>query len=441
MTQRLPERRLPCHIEAEQAVLGSLLLDPEALLQVADVLEPADFYREAHRLIYAAMLHLFHQRTPADFLTVCDELERRHQLDAVDGPSYITSLVNMVPSSANVLTYAQIVQSKAQYRRLIQAASQIAAWAYEETPDALERAEQCLFAIRRHHAAGLTPLATVLADCLQDIDRIREQRGTLIGIPTGFHTLDQALGGWQRGDLIVIAARPGTGKTSFALSVVAHALDVHHLRVAFFSLEMERKHLGLRLLAMTTHMDQQRLRSGWIHNDEWDHLLATVKRLGARSLWIEDTAALSLPTLRSLARRAQAQQGIDLLVVDYLQLLQASQHGKRFATREQEIAEISRELKTIAKELHVPVLALAQVSRAVENRASKVPQLSDLRESGAIENDADVVLFIYRDELYNPQSEARGTADLLIAKHRNGAIGTVRVGFEPSQTRFYDLNL
>src|SRR5579875_371285 len=190
MTQRLPERRLPCHIEAEQAVLGSLLLDPKALLQVVDMLEPADFYREAHRLIYAAMLHLFHQRKPADFLTVCDELERRHQLDSVDGPSYITSLVNMVPSSANVLTYAQIVQSKAQYRRLIQAASQIAAWAYEETPDALERAEQCLFTIRRHHAAGLTPLATILADCLQDIDRIREQRGTLIGIPTGFHALD-----------------------------------------------------------------------------------------------------------------------------------------------------------------------------------------------------------------------------------------------------------
>src|SRR5579875_85553 len=265
MTQRLPERRLPCHIEAEQAVLGSLLLDPKALLQVVDMLEPADFYREAHRLIYAAMLHLFHQRKPADFLTVCDELERRHQLDSVDGPSYITSLVNMVPSSANVLTYAQIVQRKAQYRRLIQAAGQIAAWAYEETFDALERAEQCLFAIRQRHAAGVTPLATVLADCLQDIDRIREQRGTLIGIPTGFHALDQALGGWQRGDLIVIAARPGTGKTSFALSVVAHALDVHHLRVAFFSLEMERKHLGLRLLAMTTHMDQQRLRSGWIH--------------------------------------------------------------------------------------------------------------------------------------------------------------------------------
>lgn len=440
MTQHLPQRHLPCSIEAEQGVLGSLLLDPEATMQVADLLEAEDFYREAHRLIYAAMLHLFHHHTPADFLTLCDELERRNQLQMVDGPGYITSLINAVPTSANVTAYAQIVQTKSLHRRLIHIAGQIAAWAYEETPDALERAEQCLFAVGQRRSTGLTPIETILADCLQDIDRIREQRGTLIGIPTGFRALDQVLGGWQRNDLIVIAARPGTGKTSFALSVIEHAIYAHHLRAAFFSLEMGRKQLGLRLLAMTARIDQQRLRTGWVHDDEWEHLLSAVERLGAGSLWIEDAATLPLTTLRSVARRTQAQQGVDLIVVDYLQLIQASQQGKRFATREQEIAEISRELKAVAKELHVPVLALAQLSRAVENRASKVPQLSDLRESGAIENDADVVLFIYRDELYNPESEARGTADLLIAKHRNGAIGTVRVGFEPSQTRFYDLH-
>jgi replicative DNA helicase len=280
----------------------------------------------------------------------------------------------------------------------------------------------------------------IMQACLQDLDAVHSRAAHVVGVPTGFPALDVPLGGLQRSDLIIMAARPGVGKTACSLNIAAHAAYVQHAHVGIFSLEMSKKQLGLRLLALDAHIDQQRLRTGWVQDHEWEALVNAVGKLSAGSIWIDDTAGLSLSALRSRARRLHAQHPLDLLIIDYLQLMHADLEGKRYANREQEIAEISRGLKGLAKELNLPVLALAQLSRAVESRQSKIPQLSDLRESGAIENDADVVLFIYRDELYNPENlDTKNTADIIIAKHRNGPVGTIRLGFDASHTRFYPL--
>lgn len=438
----MAEKLLPQSMEAEMGVLGSVIIDPDMMAQIADMLTPEDFYRDAHRVIYKIMLTQYEQRLPSDFITICDELERENTLEGVGGPSYIASLINGVPTSGNVEYYGRIVKEKALYRRLIHAAGQIAATAFAEESDALETAEQMLFTLGQYGSQSeFTPLGGVLSTCMTDLDALHSRNASIIGVPTGFRPLDVALGGLQRSDLVILAARPGTGKTSFALNVASNAVYQHQQRVAFFSLEMSKKQLGLRLLSMQAQIDQQRLRMGWVHDEEWEHLIAAMGELSEGSIWIDDTAGLSLTALRSKARRLQAQYGIDLVIVDYLQLMHATLEGKRYANREQEIAEISRGLKGIAKELDVPVLALAQLSRAVESRQVKIPQLSDLRESGAIENDADVVLFIYREEMYDPDTEAKNTADIIIAKHRNGPIGTVRLSFEASQTRFHELSI
>ena len=433
------EPPFPFSREAEEGMLGSLLIDPNALAQVADQLRPDDFYREAHRSIYEVMLALGERHTPADFITVCDELERRGKLSDVGGAAAINALVGAVPTSGNLLFYAQIVAQKALYRRLIHAAATITTTAYAEETDALEQAEQAIFALAQHgHASEAASIATILEQCMADLSAVQQHAGQVTGVPTGFRHLDTALGGLQRSDLIILAARPGTGKTAFALNVASKAVYCHARHVAFFSLEMSKKQLATRLISMQSRLDQQRLRMGWVHDEEWEQLVAAMTALSEGPMWIDDTGGLSIAALRSKARRLQAEHGIDLVIVDYLQLMHATLEGKRYANREQEIAEISRGLKGIAKELDVPVLALAQLSRAVESRKSKLPQLSDLRESGAIENDADVVLFIYREEMYTPENpEAKNSAEIIIAKHRNGPVGSVRLGFEPSQTRFY----
>lgn len=430
---------IPHSLEAEEGVLGSLLIDPEALAQVVDLLAPQDFYRHAHQRIYAAMLTLFERHIPADLVTLCEELERTGALSDVGGAATVARLINAVPTSGHVVYYAQIVAQKAVYRRLIQVGGEIAAAAYAEESDALAQAEQAVFALSaRGRASEAVPLSVVLQACMTQLEAVQEHHGQVVGVPTGFRHLDIALGGLHRADLVILAARPGTGKTAFALNVAANAVYQHGQRVAIFSLEMSKEQLATRLIAMHAMIDQQRLRLGWVHDEEWEQLVASMTTLAGGSLWIDDTGGLSLASLRSKARRLQAAHGVDLMIVDYLQLMHATLEGKRYPNREQEIAEISRGLKGIAKELNVPVLALAQLSRAVESRHSKIPQLSDLRESGAIENDADVVLFIYREEMYNAENpEAKNTADLIIAKHRNGPVGTVRLGFEASQTRFY----
>ncbi len=431
----------PQSLDAEMGVLGSVLIDPEALALIADMLLAEDFYRDTHRTIYEAMLTLYRQQSPVDLVTLNDELQRSNKLEAIGGPAALVGLINEVPTSGNVVSYAQIVTQKALYRRLIHAAGEIAALAYAEETDALERAEQAVFALaQREHQADAVHISAVIQGCMERLSTVQREHGTIVGVPTGFRPLDTALGGLQRSDLLILAARPGTGKTAFALNVAASAAYTHQHRVAIFSLEMSKEQLGQRLIAMQSHIDQQRLRMGWVGDEEWEQIIPTMGTLAEGPLWIDDTGGLSLTALRSRARRLQAQQGIDLIIVDYLQLMHASQDGKRATNREQEIAEISRGLKSLAKELNIPVLALAQLSRAVEGRQSKVPQLSDLRESGSIENDADVVLFIYREGMYDPENlEVQHHADIIIAKHRNGPVGSVRLGFEASQTRFYPI--
>jgi replicative DNA helicase len=436
------ERLLPQNIEAECGVLGSIIIDPEAVALVADWLRPDDFYRDAHRIIYTAVLELYERNEPADFITLCEFLEQRQQLENIGGASYLTSLISYVPTSGNAMYYARIVAQKAGFRRLIHAAGQIAALAYEETEGAQEQAEQLLFSLQRRQTRDFVSLDAVLLECMADLEALQNREQRLLGIPTGYGDLDRALGGGlQRSDLVILAARPGNGKTSLALCIAAHAALKAGKRVAFFSLEMGAKQLGLRLLAMQANQDQRCLRLGVI--DDWDQVVRATDTLAEGAIWIDETAGISHTELRSKLRRLHSTQGIDLVIVDYLQLMHATQSdGRRFQVREQEIAEISRTLKAVAKELNVPVLALAQLNRALEARQNKRPQLSDLRESGALENDADVVLFIYREDLYQAPKdpEMKNVADLIIAKHRNGPTGEVSLRFDPSRTCFRSLD-
>ncbi len=438
------EKLLPQNIEAECGVLGSIIIDPEAIVQVSEFLHPDDFYRDAHRTIYEVILHLFEDREPADFITICDELERRGKLEDVGGASYITSLINQVPTSGNVEYYGRIVERASILRRLIHAAGQIAAVAYEssDADAALEKAEQLIFAISQRHArTDFSHLREILDDYMSKLDQLHERRGTIVGVPTGFTDLDRLTGGLQKSDLLVLAARPGLGKTSLALSLAHNAAVKYRHSVAVFSLEMSKEQLAQRLLSMDASLDQQKLRTGWIEDDEWEQIVITRDRLSEANIWIDDTAGITTTELRSKARRLQAEQGIDLIIIDYLQLMQATIGGRRNENRVMEISEISRSLKALARELNVPVLALAQLSRAVESRQSKVPQLSDLRESGSIEQDSDIVMFIYRDDIYNQESEKKNIADIIIAKHRNGPLGEVSLYFQANQTRFRDLEV
>ena len=439
------EKLLPQNIEAECGVLGSIIIDPEAIVQVADFLHSDDFYRDAHRTIYEVILQLYEQREPADFITICDELERRNKLEEVGGASYITSLINQVPTSGNVEYYGRIVERTSILRRLIHAAGQIAAIAYEEgdADIALDRAEQLIFNISQRHArTDFSLLRDILSEYMNKLDQLHERRGTIVGVPTGFTDLDRLTGGLQRSDLIILAARPAIGKTSLALSLAHNSTVKYQHSVAIFSLEMSKEQLVQRLLSMDAGVDQQRLRTGWIEDDEWDRIIYAMGTLSEANIWIDDTPGITTVEMRSKARRLQAEHGIDLIIVDYLQLMQSVLgSGKRNENRVQEISEVSRNLKALARELNLPVLALAQLSRAVESRQSKVPQLSDLRESGSLEQDADIVMFIYRDDIYNPESERKNIADIIVAKHRNGPIGEVSLYFQASQTRFRDLEL
>ncbi len=573
------EKLLPQNVEAECGVLGSIIIDPEAIVQISDFLQPEDFYRDAHRTIFEVILHLYQGGEPADFITICDELERRSQLEDVGGASYITSLINQVPTSGNVEYYGHIVERTATLRRLIHAAGQIAAVAYEEgdADVALDKAEKLIFDIsQRHTRSDFSPMEDILADYMARLELLNQRRGTITGVATGFTDLDRMTGGLQRSDLIIVAARPGVGKTSLALSLAHNAALKFKNAVAVFSLEMSKEQLAQRLLSMDAGIDQSRLRTGWIEEEEWVRIVEASDKLSEASIWIDDTAGISTMEMRSKARRLQAEQGVDLIIVDYLQLMQGSGGGGRNENRVQEVSEISRSLKGLARELNVPVMALAQLSRSVESRQSKVPQLSDLRESGcitgdslvylpdtgickpiaelvgqtgfrvlalntetwqleprevtnafatgrkpvyrlttrlgrtmratanhkfltmsgwkrldevsksmhlalvarsdvywdqietieaedeeevydltveglhnfvadniivhnSIEQDADIVMFIYRDDVYNQESEQKNIAKIIVAKHRNGPVGEVSLFFQASQTRFRDL--
>ncbi len=389
------EKLLPQNVEAECGVLGSIIIDPEAIVQVADFLQAEDFYRDAHRTIYETILQLYDQREPADFITICDELERHNKLESVGGAAYITSLINQVPTSGNVEYYGRIVERTAILRKLIHAAGEIAAVAYDEVDAdvAMDRAEQLIFGIsQRQSRVGFSSLNEILTEYMVKLDQLHERRGSVVGVPTGFTDLDRLTGGLQKSDLVILAARPSVGKTSLALSLAHNSATKFKRSVAVFSLEMSKEQLVQRLLSMDAGIDQQRLRTGWIEDDEWERIILAMEHLSEATIWIDDTASISTMEVRSKARRLQAEHGIDLIIVDYLQLMQATVGGKRNDNRVQEVSEISRSLKGLARELDVPILALAQLSRTVESRQSKVPQLSDLRESGCLTGDTPIYL-------------------------------------------------
>jgi replicative DNA helicase len=433
------ERLPPQSVEAEEAVLGALLIDPDAIIRVATVLKPEDFYREKNRWIYETAMALHERREPIDFLTVCDELDHREQLDSVGGPAFITSLINAVPTSVHAEYYAHIVERTATRRRLIEAAGEIAALAYKEADDVdevVDRAEQVLFGVsERRVARDLVPIKQVLSEYYDRIEYLTRHRGEMIGIPTGFHDLDKILGGMQRSDMLILAARPSVGKTSLALSIAHNAAKRYQQRVALFSLEMSNEQVVQRLISAETGINSQRLRRGEIAQDEWGRFMKATSDLAETHFFVDDTPGVSALELRTKARRLHADVGVDLIVVDYLQLMRGD---FRSENRVQEISSISRGLKALARELNVPVLALSQLSRGVEARSDKRPILSDLRESGALEQDADVVIFIYRDELYNENTERKNIADIIVAKHRNGPTGNVALYFKKELAQFLE---
>lgn len=438
MSQNSPKIPPQSH-EAEQSVLGSILIDQESIARVADIVSPEDYYHEAHRQIYQAMLNLFEHRSPIDLVTVSEELEKAKHFESVGGATYLTNLVNSVPSASNVEHYAAIVGQKATLRRLIQASTKIGELGFDEELDiakVLDNAEQSLFAVsQRSLKQNFVAIKDILAESFERIDELHKNKGVLRGVPTGFRDLDALLSGLQRSDLVIIAARPSMGKTAIVTNIAAHAAIKEKKSVAFFSLEMGRDQLADRLTSLESGVDSWRIRTGNLTDEDFEKIGYAFGTLAEAPIFIDDSPTLNIMEIRSKCRRLQMDKGLDLVVVDYLQLMEGRSRGNE-NNRVQEISEISRSLKTLAREINVPVIALSQLSRAVEQRPDKRPMLSDLRESGSIEQDADVVMFIYRDEYYHKDSDRKGITELLIRKHRNGPIGDVELFFIPEQTRF-----
>lgn len=434
--------QLPPHsLEAEEAVLGSLLIDPDAILDIASFLKPGAFYREQNKWIYQAILDLHEARDPLDFVTLTETLRQRSQLEDVGGEAYLISLLNAVPTSVNAKSYARIVESAALRRRMISAAGTIANLAYDEDEDVnviLDRAEQTLFSISEERVTrDLKPVRDIARDYLDRIEELNARGEEIIGVPTGYLDIDRLLGGLNKSDLLIVAARPGMGKTSLQLGMALHAGLRHGKRIAIFNLEMSGEQLVQRMVAAETRIDSQRLRRGQLQEQEWPIFLEAIGRLSETKIFIDDTPSITPLQLRTKCRRLYAEHGLDMIMLDYLQLMQAERTSNN---RVQEISEISRSLKGLARELDVPVVTASQLSRAVESRQDKRPQLSDLRDSGSIEQDADVVMFIYRDEYYNPETTDRpNIAEVSVAKHRNGPTGVVDLYWHGKLASFRNL--
>lgn len=439
-----PLKSVPANLEAERAVLGALMIDPDAIIKVANFLRAEDFYRERHGWIYEAMSILNERHEPLDFVTLVDELERSGRLEEIGGPAYLTELIAGTPTAIYVDHYARIVERTAILRRLISAAGKIAEMAYDESQDVdevVDRAEQIIFGVSESRIhRDLVPIRAIMPSVVERIDFLTRNRDTLMGVPTGFTMLDKLLGGLQKSDLVILAGRPGMGKTSFALSIAQNSAKRYGARVAIFSLEMSNEQLVQRLLSMETGIDSHRLRLGDVHEEEWPILLEAANMLASTAIFIDDTPAASVGEVRTKARRLYAEHGLDMILIDYMQLMTGPNAG-RSENRQQEISFISRSLKSLARELNVPVIALSQLSRAVEARSDKRPMLSDLRESGSIEQDADVVLFIYREDYYIEDSDRQNIADVLVAKHRHGSTGNVSLFFRKELTQFRDLEI
>jgi len=429
----------PQNVDVEKSLLGSLLLDKDAIIKVADILAPNDFYEERHGIIFGAMLALYEKMRPVDVVTVANALKDKKQLEAVGGASYLTNLAGNLPSTASVVRYAEIIKEKATLRSLIAAGSDIAAFGRAEGKDIdilLDEAEQRLFSVaRKYLRGGFVSVRDVLDEAFERIDKLHEQRGQTRGVPTGFKQIDHILSGLQKSDLIVVAARPSMGKTSLALNFALNAA-ANGFAVGMFHLEMSKDQVVDRLISAQSGIDSWRLRTGNLREDDFAKLSDAMSKLAEMPIYIDDSPSSNILEMRTKARRLQSDKKLDLLIVDYLQLMEARRSSD---SRVQEISEISRGLKALARELSVPVVAVSQLSREVEKRPRKIPQLSDLRESGAIEQDADVVMFIYRDDYYNKESERQNIADIIIAKHRNGPTGQVELYFKPETMTFRTL--
>ncbi len=429
----------PQSVEAEQSLLGALLLDNSAWDRIADVLCAEDFYRREHRLIFRAIAALVAEASPADVVTVSEYLERVGELENAGGLAYLGSLANNAPGAANVGAYAQIVRSRAVLRRLIETAGAIVEEAYNpegrSAEEVLDLAEKRILEIaeKGREARGLTPINKLLSQAIDRIDQLYRSNCALTGVPTGFTDLDEMTSGLQPSDLIIIAGRPSMGKTSLAMNIAENAAVGHKIPVAVFSMEMPGSQLAMRMMASLGRINAHRVRTGRLTDDDWPRLTSAVSLLNEAPIFIDDTPALTPMELRARARRIKREHGLGLLIVDYLQLMQSAETIENRAT---EISHITRALKALAKELNVPLIAMSQLNRSLENRTDKRPVMSDLRESGAIEQDADVILFIYRDEVYNEDSPEKGVAEIIIGKQRNGPTGKVRLTFLGEYTRF-----
>jgi replicative DNA helicase len=443
MAEKQDRFRIPPHnIEAEQSVLGSLMLDKDAIIKVADLLRVGDFYKNDHNLIYEAMLELYERREPIDVLSLANRLEEKGALDSAGGSGYLASLVNAVPSSSNVAHYAKVVQKKSLLRKLISAASEIVEMGWNEEEDVqkvLDDAEQKLFGVsQKYIKQDFVPIHSILEEAFNRIDELHKSDKAFRGVPTGFTDLDNILSGLQNSDLIILAARPAVGKTTFALDIARQVGSLSKVPVGIFSLEMSSDQLVDRMIASQSGVDLWRLRTGKLQTEgdgnDFQRIGEAIGILSEAPVFIDDTSSSNIMEMRTMARRLQAEHKLGLIIIDYLQLMEGrSRNGEN---RVQEISEISRGLKQLAKELNIPIIALSQLSRAVESRPDQIPKLSDLRESGSIEQDADIVLFLYREDRVKPDTPNKNIADVIIAKHRNGPVGKVSLYFDEASTSF-----
>lgn len=437
MEQRIP----PQNVEAEQAVLGAMLLSHDAVIVAMEKLQSQDFYRDVHRIIFEAMEHLHRENKEIDVITLPDELKRMKKLDDVGGLEYVLNLPNLVGSAANIEYYANIVAEKALARNLISTCTELTTEAYDgqkETEALLDDAERRILQLSDTKNRGdFASVGAVVEVTLDKITKLYENKAGLTGLPTGFRDLDRMTSGLQPSDLILVAARPSMGKTAFTLNIAQNVGVRQHKMVAFFSLEMSQEQLVQRLLCQIAHIDSQKLRTGQLNSDEeWTRLTDACDKLYESPIYIDDTPGISVAEMRSKARRLKSEHGLDLIIVDYLQLMQ----GRNAESRQQEISEISRSLKALARELKVPLIALSQLSRSVESRQDKRPMLSDLRESGALEQDADIVSFLYREDYYDKETENQHITEVILAKHRNGPVGSVKLYFKNEFTLFLNLD-
>ena len=441
MEEALIKRVLPHSVEAEQSVIGSMIMDRDAIMTASEVITSEDFYQSQYGVLFDAMLELYNEGKPVDLVTLQERLREKDVPPEISSLEFAKDLLDAVPTSANVRHYATIVQEKSMLRKLIKVNEEIANTCYlakERTEDILEETEKKIFDLLQYRSTGdFVPIKQVVLNALDKIEKASKNKGTVTGIPTGFIDLDYKTSGFQPSDLILIAARPSMGKTAFVLNVAQNMAFKEGKTVAIFSLEMSKEQLVNRLFSLESKVDSQALRTGNLTDEDWAKLIEGAAVVGKSNLIIDDTPGISIAELRSKCRKFKLEHNLGIIIIDYLQLMSG---GKRSESRQQEISEISRSLKAVARELNVPVVALSQLSRAVEQRPDHRPMLSDLRESGAIEQDADVVMFLYRDDYYNKDTDKKNIAEVIIAKQRNGPIGTVELVWLPNYTKFANMN-